>query len=181
MSSPDEDRTQHISKKARGMPECECNHGCTMCIGKITQRMNIIIYLVSHQWEQWKRAYLRRSPRKGERMLLRYHDQDVPCRVVKISEAGLYTVRWPPDEKDLKPGEKMLAKRSIPRKSLRFRDVRFPRSWAKWLVHHLNLVEGGVAEVAYRRQLMRKKIAFAVWTRTRNNNSKFHFVPTSWS
>ena len=58
----------------RGMPECECNHGCTMCIGKITQRMNIIIYLVSHQWEQWKRAYLRRSPRKGERMLLRYHD-----------------------------------------------------------------------------------------------------------
>jgi hypothetical protein len=67
------------------MPECECNHGCTACIGKITQHMNIIIYLVAHQWEQWKRAYLRRSPRKGERMLLRYHDQDVPCRVVKVN------------------------------------------------------------------------------------------------
>ena len=165
---------------SRGMPICGCKHGCTDCIGKITLRMNMIIYLVSHQWAKWKRAFLGRSPKIGDKMLLRYHDGDVPCRVVKvsctcdsssdslfprsfvllaylifqsfkphcqISQAGLFTVRWPPEKKDLKPGEKMRAKRSIPRESLRFPDVRFPRSWANWLVQHLNLVEGGTAEV----------------------------------
>uniref|UniRef100_A0A7S2DKB9 Uncharacterized protein n=2 Tax=Octactis speculum TaxID=3111310 RepID=A0A7S2DKB9_9STRA len=174
------DGMQRKSKKARGMPKCGCVQGCTACITSISQPMNIILYLVFHQWAEWRRSYLARAPKVGEKMLFRYHNQDVPCRVIEISQAGLYTVRWPPDKKDLKPGNKMAAKKSIPRKFLRFRDVRFPRSWANWLVKHLHLVEGGTAEVAYRRQLMGKKIAFTVWNTKRSNNSKFHFVPSSW-
>lgn len=186
MSCPNS--SQPRSKKPRSLPKCPCVEGCTLCISRITQPMNLIIYILSHLWELEKRSRLALLPRVGEKMLLRYHDQDILCRVMQIpaenpqqGATALYTVRWPPDEKDLQPGEKMAARRSIPRKSLRFRSCRFPRSWAVWLVKHLHLVEGGTAEVAFRRRLMKKKIAFAVWNRKKSNNCKLNFIPSSWS
>lgn len=70
---------------SRGMPKCGCAQGCTACITSISQPMNIILYLVFHQWAEWRRSYLARAPKVGEQMLFRYHNQDVPCRVIEVS------------------------------------------------------------------------------------------------
>ena len=69
---------------------------------------------------------------------------------VKISDgesgAALYTVRWPPNPNDLKPGERMVIREGVRRKYYEFRRPRFPRRWDEWLVKKLDLV-GGVTEV----------------------------------
>jgi len=151
-------------KKPKGMPAaCSCIFGCTKCITGLSQTSNLIIYLVSHEWEVWVQKDLARLPTVGDKMMFRHGDQEVSCRVVQVTKGAdhpnvpnyashpdlaLYAVRWPPDKADLKPGEQMQIRR-CPRNYLRFRPRKFPRSWAVWLVDRLNLVEGGVAEVGY--------------------------------
>ena len=172
----------------REMPAvCSCLLGCTRCITGLSETANYVIYLVSHEWEKWVQNDQARLPIPGHKMLFRQGDQEMLCRVVKVSncpsacyawylshhaswnlhfqvtkgadypnnskytshpELALYIIRCPPDKTDLKPGEIMKVYR-CPRNYLRFRRRKFPRSWAVWLVDHLNLVEGGVAEVKH--------------------------------
>lgn len=197
-------------KKPKEMPtDCPCILGCTNCIKELSEASNLIIYLVSHEWEEWVRNDIARSPVLGDKLLFRHVDREVPCRVVKITKGKdhpnipkyvnhpglvLYTIRWPPSETDLKQGEKMQI-RHCPRDYLRFRRRKFPRSWAVWLVDHLNLVEGGVAEVSFRRNFMLKKLRALSMTNTdgdhdgedgsirkinTSNNCRFVFVPKPW-
>jgi len=188
---------------------CSCLLGCTRCITGLSETANYVIYLVSHEWEEWVQNDQARLPIPGHKMLFRQGDQEMLCRVVKVTkgadhpnnskytshpELALYTIRCPPDKTDLKPGEIMKVHR-CPRNYLRFRRRKFPRSWAVWLVDHLNLVEGGVAEVSFRRTLMRKKLLELSMSTPGgdkdgkdgflrkvkiNNNSKFVFVPKPW-
>ena len=70
----------------RGMPtDCPCTLGCTSCIRELSEASNLIIHLVSLEWEEWVRNDIARSPVLGDTMLFRHDDREVPCRVVKVA------------------------------------------------------------------------------------------------
>ena len=52
---------------------------------ELSEASNLIIYLVSHEWEEWVRNDIARSPALGDKMLFRNGDREVPCRVVKVA------------------------------------------------------------------------------------------------
>lgn len=172
----------------------DCKRGCMRCIGPLTELQNLIIYVTSKEWEHRVAKYLAQAPERGHKMIIHHHDARILCRIVEVretfftcftslldhaawhqtwqvklvddeSDAALYTVRWPPNTSDLKPGEKMEIREGVRRKYLEFRRPRFPRRWEEWLVKKLNLVEGGVAEVL--------KSLFACWLYKPNGGSHF--------
>ena len=51
---------------------------------ELSEASNLIIYLVSHEWEEWVRNDIA-SPALGDKMLFRHGDREVPCRVVKVA------------------------------------------------------------------------------------------------
>mmetsp|Transcript_10487 Transcript_10487/g.13801 ORF Transcript_10487/g.13801 Transcript_10487/m.13801 type:complete len:205 (-) Transcript_10487:194-808(-) len=163
ISMEDRGNVEHSSKKRRILPNCpfDCKRGCMRCIGPLTELQNLIIYVTSKEWEHRVAKYLAQAPERGHKMIIHHHDARILCRIVEVklvddeSDAALYTVRWPPNTSDLKPGEKMEIREGVRRKYLEFRRPRFPRRWEEWLVKKLNLVEGGVAEIPWRRETMR--------------------------
>jgi len=153
------------------------------CIGPLTELQNLIVYVTSKEWEHRVAKYLAQAPERGHKMIIHHHDARILCRIVEVklvddeSDAALYTVRWPPNTSDLKPGEKMEIREGVRRKYLEFRRPRFPRRWEEWLVKKLHLVEGGVAEIPWRRETMRvqmKSQLAALTSGTTNDTLEVH-------
>ena len=65
--------------------DCPCILGCTNCINELSEASNLIIYPVSHEWEEWVRNDIARSPALGDKLLFHHGDRGVPCRVVKVA------------------------------------------------------------------------------------------------